>query len=153
MTESDKSAEPNFSIQRLYVKNISLEAPNSPEMFLTDWQPSVEMDLAIDSQPLEDHVHEVKLRVTVQVKNNDKHAFLVEVDQAGIFYLEHFRDDDIEMMLASYCPTILFPYAREVVSDLVIRAGFPPLYLSPVNFDAMYLEQQQKQAEQAEMQH
>ena len=131
--------QPEFAIQRLYVKDLSLETPNSPKSFLEPWEPQMHMDLATDaSLILEEGLREVVLTVTVTVKLKDKVAFLVEVKQAGIFALKGFTDEQLRQMLGSFCPNILYPYAREVVSDAVMRAGFPQLYLAPVNFDALY---------------
>jgi len=136
---------PEFAIQRLYVKDLSVECPNSPAIFLEDWQPEMNMDLNTDaSNILGEGVREVVLTVTVTVKVGDKTAFLVEVKQAGIFSLVGFPDDQLKPMLGSFCPNILYPYAREVVTDAVTRAGFPQLYLAPVNFDALYQQQEQE---------
>src|SRR3990167_4772136 len=138
--------QPEFAIQRLYVKDLSLETPNSPKIFLDPWEPQMHMDLATDaSLVLDNDVREVVLTVTVTVKIKEKVAFLVEVKQAGIFSLKGFTDEQQHHMLGSFCPNILYPYAREAVTDLVMRAGFPQLYLAPVNFDALY-EQHQKEA-------
>lgn len=137
---------PEFAIQRLYVKDLSLETPNTPAIFLEQWQPEMKMDLGTDaSHILEDGVREVVLTVTITVKLKDKVAFLVEVKQAGIFLLKGFDEEQLHHMLGSFCPTVLYPYAREVVTDAVVRAGFPQLYLAPVNFEMLY-EQQKKQA-------
>lgn len=136
--------QPEFAIQRLYVKDLSLETPNSPKIFLEAWEPQLHMDLGTDaSLVLDDGIREVVLTVTVTVKIKEKVAFLVEVKQAGVFSLKGFNDQQLHHMLGSFCPNILYPYAREVVSDAVMRAGFPQLYLAPVNFDALY-EQSQK---------
>src|SRR3990167_4201740 len=139
-----QTAQPEFAIQRLYVKDLSLETPNAPKIFLKQWEPQLHMDLATDANlVLEEGVREVVLTVTVTVKIKEEVAFLVEVKQAGIFSLKGFSDEQLKHMLGSFCPNILYPYAREVVSDCVTRAGFPQLYLAPVNFDALY-EQHQK---------
>lgn len=141
---------PEFAIQRIYVKDASLETPNTPKIFLEQWEPQMNMDLATDgSLVLEDGVREVVLTVTITVKIKDKVAFLVEVKQAGIFAMKGFTEDQMHHMLGSFCPNVLYPYAREVVTDLVVRAGFPQLYLAPVNFDALY-EQHKKNADQKE---
>jgi preprotein translocase subunit SecB len=150
MTEKNQptpqTAQPEFAIQRLYVKDLSLETPNCPQIFLEPWEPELNMDLGTDaSLILEEGIREVVLTVTVTVKIKTKVAFLVEVKQAGIFALKGFGDEQLRHMLGSFCPNILYPYAREVVSDAVMRAGFPQLYLAPVNFDALY--EQHKQAE------
>ena len=137
-----QTAQPEFAIQRLYVKDLSLETPNTPKIFLKQWEPQLHMDLATDANlVLEEGVREVVLTVTVTVKIKEEVAFLVEVKQAGIFSLKGFTDDQLKHMLGSFCPNILYPYAREVVSDAVMRAGFPQLYLAPVNFDALYDQQ------------
>lgn len=143
--DSDKPNAPEFAIQRIYVKDVSLETPNTPKIFLEAWEPQMHMDLATDATlVLEDGVREVVLKVTVTVKIKEKVAFLVEVKQAGIFALKGFTEEQLQHMLASFCPNILYPYAREVVTDAVMRAGFPHLYLAPVNFDALY-EQHKKE--------
>ena len=136
---------PEFVIQRLYVKDLSLETPNSPKVFLEEWQPELNLDLETKADKLDDETHEVTLRVTVTVKLKDMTAFLVEVKQAGIFTLKGFPADQERPMLGSYCPTILYPYAREVITDAVIKAGFPQLYLAPVNFDALLAEHDKQQ--------
>lgn len=144
--------QPEFAIQRLYVKDLSLETPNTPKIFLDAWEPQMHMDIATDaSLILEEGLREVVLTVTVTVKIKEKVAFLVEVKQAGIFSLKNFTDEQMQHMLGSFCPNILYPYAREVVSDAVMRAGFPQLYLAPVNFDALY--EQHKKAEEEKKSH
>jgi preprotein translocase subunit SecB len=139
--------ERQFGIQRLYVKDVSFETPHSPAIFNEEWRPDVNVNLSTQSRPLAQNTFEVILAVTVTVKVGDTTAFLVEAQQAGIFGLVNFSDAELGPMLGSFCPNILFPYAREVVSDLVIRGGFPPLILSPVNFDALYAQHlRQRQA-------
>lgn len=138
MTENT-AAQPEFAIQRIYVKDLSLETPTTPNIFLEPWAPQLHMDLTTDaSLILEENVREVVLTVTVTVKLKEKVAFLIEVKQAGIFSLKGFNTEQHSQMLGSFCPNILYPYAREVVTDAVMRAGFPQLYLAPVNFDALY---------------
>lgn len=137
--------QPQFAIQRIYVKDLSLEAPNSPQIFLERWEPEMNMDLATAATDLNNGAHEVVLTVTVTVKMHDKTAFLVELKQAGIFTLTGFPQEQMRPLLGSFCPNILYPYAREAVTDAVVRAGFPQLYLMPVNFDAL-LEQHEKES-------
>ncbi len=145
-TATPEENTPEFGIQRLFVKDLSLECPNSPAIFLEQWEPVMNMDLATDAaNQLSEGVREVVLKVTVTVKIKEKVAFLVEVKQAGIFTVKGFPQDQIENILGSFCPNILYPYAREVVTDAVVKAGFPQLYLAPVNFDAL-LEQHRAQA-------
>ncbi len=145
MTEQ---AQQQFAIQKIYVRDVSYESPNAPAVFTGEWQPEVNLDLNTQADPLEEGVFHVDLALTVTVKNQDKTAFLVEVHQCGIFNIGGFDDQQMGHMLGSYCPNILFPYAREAISDLVTKGGFPPLLLAPVNFDALYaqhLAQQQQQ--------
>lgn len=150
MAEENKTAEKNFSIQKIYTKDLSFETPNSPQIFIDKWEPKVDFNLGTNVQPLEDDLFEVSLTVTVTVKCGEKTAYLVEVVQAGVFALVGFNDQEMGAMMGSYCPNILFPYAREVVSDLVNKGGFPQLLLAPVNFDALYAQHlQQAQAKQA----
>lgn len=137
--------KPEFNIQRLYIKDISFEAPETPKIFQTEWKPDVNLDLNIETHNLGDNHHEVVLKVTVTTKLSDKTAFLVEVSQAGIFTIKGFDNDQFQAMLGSFCPNLLFPYAREAVSDLTVRGGFPPLYLTPINFDALYQQQLEKE--------
>ena len=139
--------EQQFAIQRLYIKDLSVECPNSPDIFLENWEPDMNLDLAVDGKnELSEGVREVVLTVTVTVKVKDKTAFLVEVKQAGIFTATGFPEDQMQHLLGSFCPNILYPYAREVITDAVVKAGFPQLYLAPVNFDALLEQQQQGEA-------
>ena len=142
------SEQQTFDIQRLYVKDTSFESPSAPAIFREEWQPEVNIDLQTKSQVLETDVHEVVLTVTVTAKKKEKTIFVIEVKQAGIFSIKGFNKDQLAHMLGSFCPNVLFPYAREVVTDISVRGGFPPLYLTPVNFDMLYAQhlEQQKQA-------
>ena len=136
---------PNFEIQRIYVKDLSYEAPNTPHTFTEEWKPEVQLNLETKSTRIQDNVHEVVLSVTATVSSSKKSAFLIEAHQAGIFMISGFPSDQLHQMLGSFCPNILFPYAREVISDLVVRGGFPQLILAPVNFDALYAQHQEEQ--------
>jgi len=152
MTENSNQAQPNgpqFAIQRIYTKDISFETPNSPAVFTEKWEPQVNVDLNSSGNKLGEGVYEVVLSVTITTTLGEKTAYLAEVKQAGIFTLEGFSEEDLGGMLHSYCPNILFPYVREVVSDLVAKGSFPQLLLQPINFDALYAQhlQQQKGAE------
>ena len=138
-----------FAIQKIYCKDVSFETPNSPQIFTDKWEPELKIDLHTAVNPLADNVFEVVLTVTATVKVADKTAFLAEVQQAGIFNVAGFEKTQLDAMLGSYCPNILFPYSREMVSDLVNKGGFPQLILQPVNFDAVYTQHlQQRQAQQ-----
>ncbi len=142
-----------FAIQKIYCKDISFEAPNTPQIFREQWQPEVNLQLGNAAQSLGEGVHEIVLTVTVTVKLADKTALLVEVQQAGIFNIKGYNEQEMGVMVGSFCPNILFPYAREAISDLATRGGFPQLLLAPVNFDALYqqhLQQQQQQAKTSE---
>jgi preprotein translocase subunit SecB len=146
---SNEAPEQQFIIQKIYCKDVSFETPNSPQMFTEKWEPELKVDLHTAVNPLADHVFEVVLTVTVTVKVGEKTAFLAEVQQAGIFNVSGFEKPQLDAMLGSYSPNILFPYVREVISELVNKGGFPQLILQPVNFDAVYAQHlQQRQAEQ-----
>lgn len=136
--------QPVFAIEKIYVKDLSLEIPNAPNIFLERVTPEINLQLETKSQSIDDGLYEVLLTVTVTAKIKDKIMFLVEVQQAGIFRIRHVPDGEIDPVLSIGCPNILFPYLRETVSDIVTRAGFPPVILNPVNFEALY---HQKRAE------
>lgn len=151
-TGANETKEPQFEIQRIFLKDGSFESPNTPFTFLEEWKPEVQLNLETKSNPVQDNVHEVVLSVTATVTSNKKTAFVVEVKQSGIFHITGLPADQLRHMLGSFCPNILFPYAREVISDLVTRGGFPQLILAPVNFDMLYaqhMEEQKKQPETA----
>ena len=145
---SDAQNQPVFSIEKLYVKDISLEIPNAPQVFLEREAPQVDIQLHHQSNKVDEGVYQTLLTVTVTAKIKEKTLFLVEVGQAGIFTIRNIPEADMDPVLGIACPNILYPYVREVVSDLVSRAGFPPVVLTPVNFEALYQAQKQAQAEQ-----
>ena len=152
MADQDNQAnQSQFSIQRIYCKDISLETPNSPLIFQEQWQPQADLEIDTVSTDLGGGVWEVTLTITSTVKVGEKTAFLIEVNQSGVFTINGMPDQQMGQMLGSFCPNILFPYAREAISDITNRGGFPPLVLSPVNFDAIYAQRLQQQA-QAEAQ-
>lgn len=138
-----------FALQRIYVKDVSFETPNSPTIFTEEWEPESNLNLNSNVTKLADDTYEVVLTITVTTKVGDKTAFLVEIQQAGIFGVKGFADAEMAHMMGAYCPNVLFPYAREVVSDLVSKGSFPQLLLSPVNFDALYAQHMQEQQKQA----
>ena len=144
----DQAQQPIFSIEKLYVKDLSLEIPNAPQIFLEREAPQVDIQLHHSASTVEDGLYESVLTVTVTAKIGEKTVFLVEAGQAGIFTIRNVPQADIEPVLGITCPSILFPYAREVISDAVMRAGFPPVLLNPVNFEALYQAQKQAVAEQ-----
>jgi preprotein translocase subunit SecB len=143
----DPQAEsaPQFSIEKLYVRDASLELPNAPQIFLERDAPKVDIQLHHESKQVEPDVYETVLTVTVTASVNEKTMFLVEVGQAGIFLCRNIPQQDLANILSIATPNILYPYVREVVSDLVVRAGFPPVVLNPVNFEALAVAQQQQQ--------
>jgi preprotein translocase subunit SecB len=141
-----------FALQKIYVKDLSFETPHSPAIFTEKWEPSVNIELNTNGKALAADVHEVILGITVTAKVGEKVAYLCEVHQAGIFTIKGFEEQELGPMLGSYCPNVLFPYARELISDLVIRGGFPQMLLAPVNFDAIYMDhvKNQQDAEKQE---
>lgn len=152
--ESNASAQApqQFDIQKVYVKDLSLETPNSPLIFAEQWQPQINLQINSVAQQLAEQTFEVVLTLTVTAKQGDKTAYLVEIKQAGLFALKGFPNEQLGPVLGAFCPNLLFPYVREAVDALLIKGGFPPLALKPVNFDAIYMQQLQAQraASQAE---
>jgi preprotein translocase subunit SecB len=148
---SDAQTQPTFSIEKVFVKDISLEIPNSPQVFLEREAPTVDIQLHHNSSQVDEGVYQTILTVTVTAKVKDKTMFLVEVGQAGVFVIRNIPAQELDAILGIACPNILFPYAREAVSDITVRAGFPPVVLNPVNFESIYqqaLQQQQAAAPQ-----
>ncbi|BBO19770.1 MAG: protein-export chaperone SecB [Burkholderiales bacterium] len=143
-----ETEQPVFSIEKIYVKDLSLELPNAPQIFLERDQPAVEVGLQSEANGLGDGIFEVVLTVTVTARVGEKTQFLVEAAQAGIFQIRNVPDEEIEPVLAIACPNILFPYARESVSDTITRAGFQPVILAPVNFESLYRQRLEQQASQ-----
>jgi len=142
---TNESAGRQFGIQKIYTRDLSFETPNSPAVFMETWEPAVNVDLSTNGKTLNEGVHEVVLTITVTTKLKDKTAYLAEVQQAGIFNITGLSEPELAHALGSFCPGILFPYAREAVSDLVARGGFPQMILAPVNFDALYQQHLEKQ--------
>lgn len=138
--------DPVFQIQRVYLKDASLEQPNSPQIFLEQEEPSVNIQLGVEAQAVADGVFEVAVTATVQTTVGDKTVFLVECKQAGIFEIRNFEQEQLDPVLGIACPQIVYPYLRSNVSDMITRAGFPPVHLSEINFQAMY-EQRQAEAQ------
>jgi len=142
--------EQQFIIERIYVKDISFEAPNSPEIFTQDWEPDTTLNLNTNAKALGEDHYEVELQVTVSVKTKEKTAFLVEVTQAGAFLIRGYPEEQLSHLLASFCPSNLFPYAREVIANLVSKGSFPEMHLSPINFDALYAQRLEEKENAAE---
>ncbi len=140
--------DPVFQIQRIYLKEASLEQPNSPAILLEQQQPVVDIQLGVNATPVADGVYEVSVTATVHTKLNDKTVFLVESTQAGIFEIRNLPEEQMGPILGIACPQIVYPYLRGNVADLIQRAGFPPVHLSEINFQAMYEQQQAQQGTQ-----
>ncbi|MGE5492185.1 MAG: protein-export chaperone SecB [Actinomycetota bacterium] len=143
----EQNDAPGFGIEKIYIKDLSVEVPNAPEAFLEREAPQVDIQLSTEGRSLGEGAYEVVLTVTVTAKVEERTLFLVEVGQGGVFRIVNIPQEQMEPLVAVACPNILFPYAREVVSDAVTRAGFSPIVLQPVNFEAMYmsrLEQEQQ---------
>ena len=138
---SDAQQQPTFGIEKIYVKDLSLEVPGGPQAFMRQEQPQLEVQITQQSQRVNDVLFEVTLVVTVTAKSADQTLFLVEVSQAGVFQVRNVAEKDLAPVLGIVCPNVLFPYVRETVSDLITRAGFPPVLLAPVNFEAIYQQQ------------
>ncbi len=141
--------QPVFNIEKLYVKDLSVEVPNAPAIYLEREAPKIDINMSTDSEALGDDVYNTSITVTITAKVGDKSMFLVECTQGGVFRIQNVPQDQIPMVLGIGCPNIVFPYLRETVSDVVIRAGFPPLMLNPVNFEALFVQKQQAQQQQA----
>ncbi|QTF93187.1 protein-export chaperone SecB [Halomonas sp. BM-2019] len=141
-----------FSVQRIYVKDISFEAPNSPAVFQQPFKPKVGLDLNTSSRQVGEGLFEVVIKVTAQVTHSEEGttSFLAEIEQAGLFRIAGIEGAQLEHTLGAFCPNVLFPYARECVDNLVNRGGFPPLMLAPVNFEAIYAQKKKREAEQAQ---
>ncbi|WKB52056.1 protein-export chaperone SecB [Eleftheria terrae] len=144
---ADQESNPVFQIQRIYTKDLSLEQPNSPQILLEQEQPQVDINLGLEAQPVADGIYEVAVVATVHTKLKDKTLFLVEAKQAGIFEIRHIPEEQLSPIIGIACPQIVYPYLRAVVADLISRAGFPPVHLAEVNFQAMFEAQQQQQAQ------
>ncbi len=146
---AEAALDPVFQIQRVYLKDLSLEQPNSPAILLVQEQPSVDIQLGVDAQPVAEGVFEVSVTATVTTKVQDKTVFLIEAKQAGIFEIRNLPEDQMGAVLGIACPQIVYPYLRGNVADVVQRAGFPPVHLAEINFQAMYESQRAQQSDDA----
>lgn len=140
--------EQKFEIQKIFLRDVSFESPHSPEIFREQWKPKTDIQIGAQNSTISEDLYEVTLSVTVTAKQEDRTAFLVELKQSGVFLIKNFPQQQLNQLLGSYCPHSLFPFAREAVSDLIGKGGFPPMLLSPVNFDALYAQQLAKLKEQ-----
>jgi len=139
MAEENQTPNPRLVLERIFVKDMSMEVPNT-SVFTQEWQPELDINLSSNSTKVDDVHYEVILTVTVNAKNKGTQAFIAEVHQAGIFLIEGIEGDQLGQLLGAYCPNVLFPFAREAISDVVTKGSFPQLLLAPVNFDAAYQE-------------
>lgn len=148
---SNGGAEPALSVNKVYIKDLSFESPAAPQIFRNEAeeQPQVSLQLNTETQQLDEHLYEVTLVVRVTGSNSSRTVFLAEVKQAGLFHVEGFSDSDLEHVLGAYCPGTLFPFAREAVAEVVQKGGLPQLVLQPINFDALYAQQRNRQAADA----
>lgn len=143
MAEQEQSTEPKqIAIQKIYVKDFSFESPHTPDVFTkSDWSPKTNLNLrASHKEAPDDNNYEIVLTITIEAKEDDQTFFLVELQQAGLFHIAGYSDDEFKAIVGSYCPNILFPYARESVSNIVVKGGFPEFVLQPINFDALYAQ-------------
>ncbi len=143
----ENASPTQFVLQKIYIKDASFEAPNAPQVFQEEGQPQLQLNLAQKVSTLAEGVYEVSLTVTLTCTLNGKSAYLAEVAQAGIFGVSGFDPRNLEGILATYCPNVLFPYARQAVGELIINGGFPPYYLQPINFEQLYAEQMRRRAQ------
>ncbi len=149
MSEQQQAAQ-HFEIQKIYLKDVSLETPNSPLIFTEQWQPETEVRLETNGNPVSEGLFEVILTLTVTSRLGERTAYLVEVQQGGIFTIQGFDEQQMGHMLHAFCPNILFPFAREELASLIGKSGFPTVLLNPINFDSLYMQRLQKQQEQAQ---
>ena len=146
---AEANLDPVFQIQRVYLKDVSLEQPNSPQILLNQEQPAVDIQLGVEAAPIADGLYEVSVTATVHTKIEDKTVFMVEAKQAGIFEIRNMEADQLGSILGIACPQIVYPYLRSNVADVIQRAGFPPVHMAEINFQAMYEQQQQQQLGEA----
>lgn len=143
----EQAAEKRLTIGKIYLKDFSFESPQSPTIFRqSDWSPQTDLNLRSSHTALDDDHHEVILTITVEAKADDKTIFLIELQQAGLFDIAGYEGEELGAIIGSFCPNILFPYARESIASLIQKGGFPEFVLQPINFDALYLQSKQQQA-------
>ena len=145
----NQAAQPQFGMQRIYIKDLSFESPRAPVAFQEKWAPQVKLDANTNASKVKDDLYEVVLTLTITVTNNDETAYLAEVQQAGLFAIKGLEGAAMEHTIGAFCPNILFPYAREAIDNLVVRGNFPPMHLAPINFDAIFAEAKKRHADQA----
>jgi preprotein translocase subunit SecB len=150
MAEQEKATEKQLAISKIYIKDLSFESPQTPTIFKAgEWNPETNLNLRSTHRTIEDDSHEVVLTITIEAKESDKTIFLIELQQAGIFEIAGYEKDELATIVGTFCPNILFPYARESIATTVQKGGFPEFVMQPINFDALYLQAKQQQAEGA----
>lgn len=146
---AEEKAENRLAIGKIYLKDFSFESPQAPEVFRQgEWNPKTDLNLRSSHSSVGDNHHEIVLTVTVEAKDDDKTLFLVELQQAGLFEISGYQGEELKAIIGSFCPNILFPYARESIGSLIQKGGFPEFNLQPINFDALFLQSQQHAAAQ-----
>jgi preprotein translocase subunit SecB len=146
--QAQAAGEKQLLLQKIYIKDLSFESPKAPEVFTTDVAPETQLNMRTSNQDLGNDNIEVTLTLTVESKNNDQTLFLIEIAQSGVFMLQGYTPDERAMLIGSFCPSTLYPFAREAISDVATKGGFPPLLLQPINFDALYAQAMQERAQQ-----
>ena len=147
--ENNKEPEKRITINKIYLKDFSFESPQAPAVFRSgEWKPQTNLNLRSSHNEVEDDIHEVVLAITVDAKEGDKTLFLVEVQQAGVFSIGGYNGEEMGAIVGSYCPNILFPYAREAIASIIQKGGFPEFILQPINFDALYMQSRQQAAQE-----
>lgn len=151
MAEQENGAEKRLSITKIYLKDSSFESPQSPTIFRRqDWKPTTNLNLRSSHEPVDGPLHEIVLTLTVEAKEDDKTCFLIELQQAGLFEISGYEEQEFKAIVGSFCPNILFPYARESIASMVQKGGFPEFVLQPINFDALFMQAQTQAAAQAD---
>ncbi len=151
MAEQEQATEKQLAISKIYIKDFSFESPQTPLVFKSgEWKPQTNLNLRSAHTAVEESIHEVVLTITVEAKEDDKTLFLVELQQAGLFEIAGYEGEELAAIVGSFCPNILFPYAREAIATTIQKGGFPEFVLQPINFDALYMQSKQQQQQQAE---
>lgn len=146
--KKENTPDKNLSIAKVYIKDFSFESPQAPTIFKAgEWKPKTDLNLRNTHTAVDESLHEVVLTITVEAKDGDKTVFLIELQQAGLFDIKGYGEDELNAITGSFCPNVLFPYAREAISGIVQKGGFPEFVLQPINFDALYMQSRQQQAD------
>jgi len=150
MAEQEQATEKTLAVSKIYVKDFSFESPQSPQVFKTgEWKPKTDLNLRSSHTDIEDSIHEVVLTITIEAKDEDNTLFLVELQQAGLFEISGYEGEEFAAIVGTFCPNLLFPYAREAIAGIIQKGGFPEFVLQPINFDALYMQSKQQQAQAA----